>query len=70
MLKFLSKVEQAVPKDQEIHIILDNYSTHKHARVLDWIERQKRVFLHFTPTSASWLTRAARSSWSNASSRR
>ena len=55
VLKFLTKVEQAVPKDQEIHIILDNYSTHKHAKVLDWIERQKRVFLHFTPTSTSWL---------------
>ena len=55
VLKFLRKVESAVPKDQEIHIILDNYSTHKHAKVLEWIERQKRVFLHFTPTSASWL---------------
>ena len=55
MLKFLRKLESAVPKDQEIHIILDNYSTHKHAKVLEWIECQKRVFLHFTPTSASWL---------------
>lgn len=55
VLKFLRKVEKAVPKDQEIHIILDNYSTHKHAKVMDWIERQERVFLHFTPTSASWL---------------
>ena len=55
VLKFLRRVEKAVPKDQEIHIILDNYATHKHSRVLEWIERQKRVFLHFTPTSASWL---------------
>ena len=55
VLKFLRKVEKAAPKDQEIHIILDNYSTHKHARVMNWIERQERVFLHFTPTSASWL---------------
>ena len=55
VLKFLREVEKAVPKDQEIHIILDNYATHKHAKVMDWIERQKRVFLHFTPTSASWL---------------
>ena len=55
VLKFLRKVERAVPKDQQIHIILDNYSTHKHAKVLEWIERQKRIFLHFTPTSASWL---------------
>jgi len=55
VLKFLRKVASAVPKDQEIHIILDNYATHKHASVMEWIERQKRVFLHFTPTSASWL---------------
>ena len=55
VLKFLRKVEKAVPNDQEIHIILDNYATHKHARVMEWIERQTRVFLHFTPTSASWL---------------
>ena len=55
VLKFLREVEKAVPKDQEIHIILDNYATHKHAKVMDWIERQKRIFLHFTPTSASWL---------------
>ena len=55
VLKFLRQVEKAVPKEQEIHIILDNYSTHKHAKVMDWIERQGRIFLHFTPTSASWL---------------
>ena len=54
-LKFLRKVEKTVPKDQEIHLILDHYATHKHAKVLDWIERQKRIFLHFLPTSASWL---------------
>ncbi len=55
VLRFLRKVEKAVPKDQEIHIILDNYGTHKHAKVMEWIERQGRVYLHFTPTSASWL---------------
>ena len=55
VLRFLREVEKAVPKDQEIHIILDNYATHKHCKVMEWIERQKRVFLHFTPTSASWL---------------
>ena len=54
-LKFLKEVETAVPKDQEIHIILDNYSAHKHEKVLDWFERQGRIFLHFTPTSTSWL---------------
>ena len=55
VLKFLRQLEKAVPKNQEIHIILDNYATHKHPKVMDWIERQKRIFLHFTPTSASWL---------------
>ena len=54
MLRFLREVEKAVPKEQEIHIVLDNYATHKHEKVLAWIERKKRVFLHFIPTSASW----------------
>jgi len=55
VLRFLKKVEKNVPKGQEIHIILDHYSTHKHAKVIEWIERKKRVFLHFIPTSSSWL---------------
>ena len=37
-------------------MVLDNYATDKHAKVLDWIERKKRIFLHFTPTSASWAS--------------
>ena len=44
------EVDKAVPKGQEIHIDLDNYATHKHEKVLAWIERKKRIFLHFTPT--------------------
>ena len=55
VLRFLREVEKTVPKEQEIHIILDNYATHKHERVPAWIERKKRVFLHFIPTSASWV---------------
>lgn len=55
VLSFLKKIEKAVPKDQEIHIILDNYATHKHEKVLGWIEKSKRIYLHFTPTSSSWL---------------
>ena len=54
VLRFLREVEKAVPKEQETHIVLDNYTTHKHEKVLAWIERKKRIFLHFTPTSASW----------------
>ena len=54
MLRFLREVEKAVPKEQEIQIVLDNYATHKHEKVLAWIERKKRIFLHFIPTSKSW----------------
>ena len=50
----MREVEKTVPKEQEIHIVLDNYATHKHEKVLAWIDRKKRVFLHFIPTSASW----------------
>ena len=60
VLRFLKKVEKAVPKEQELHIILDNYATHKHEEVLRWIERGKRIFLHFIPTSASWLNMVER----------
>ena len=62
VLRFLKKVEKAVPKEQELHIILDNYATHKHEEVLRWIERGKRIFLHFIPTSSSWLNMASDSS--------
>ena len=54
VLRFLREVEKTVPKEQEIHIVLDSYATHKHEKVLAWIERKKRIFLHFIPTSTSW----------------
>ena len=54
-LRFLRKVEREVPKDQQIHIILDNYATHKHRKVREWAERMERVHFHFIPTSSSWL---------------
>ena len=60
VLRFLREVDKAVPKGQEIHIVLDNYATHKHEKVLGWIERKKRIFLHFTPTSASWANMVER----------
>ncbi len=55
-LAFLKIVDGQVPRDLEIHMILDNYSTHKHADVVQWLAkpRQKRWHLHFTPTSSSW----------------
>jgi len=54
-LKFLKQVERQTDKDIELHIIVDNYATHKHEKVKKWLKRNKRVFLHFTPTSSSWL---------------
>ena len=54
-LRFLRLLNRTVPRGQEIHIILDNYSTHKHREVLKWLEQRKRIYLHFIPTSSSWL---------------
>ena len=55
LLRFLRKVVKEVPKGREIHIILDNYSTHKHGKVREWAEGTGRVHFHFVPTSSSWL---------------
>ena len=55
VLRFLREVDKAVPPEQDIHIVLDNYATHKHEKVRKWLKRNKRVHLHFTPTSSSWL---------------
>ncbi len=54
-LRFLRKIERSVPAELDIHVILDNYATHKHAAVRAWLEKHPRVHFHFTPTSASWL---------------
>lgn len=53
-LGFLRLLARTYP-GQELHLIVDNYHTHKHAQVNRWLERHKRVHLHFTPTSASWM---------------
>ncbi|MDR9469457.1 IS630 family transposase [Marinospirillum sp.] len=52
---FLRQIERNTPKDQELHIILDNSSTHKTPEVKTWLKEHPRFQLHFTPTSASWL---------------
>jgi len=44
-----------VPQDLEVHLIVDNYSTHKHARVKAWLAARPRWHVHFTPTYSSWL---------------
>lgn len=54
-LKFLRHIDDAVPADLAVHLILDNYATHKHPKVLRWLAQRPRFHLHFTPTSASWL---------------
>ena len=54
-LAFLRKIDKDVDKALEIHVICDNYATHKHQKVAQWLKRHPRFHLHFTPTSASWL---------------
>jgi transposase len=54
-LRFLREVERATPRRLDLHLIVDNYSPHKHGRVREWLKKHPRVHLHFTPTSASWL---------------
>lgn len=54
-LKFLRQLDREFPADRDLHLIVDNYSTHKHDKVNAWLARHPRFHLHFTPTSASWL---------------
>jgi len=54
-LKFLKKIDRETPPHLDLHLILDNYATHKHPDVKKWLSRHKRFHLHFTPTSSSWL---------------
>ncbi|RKS04554.1 transposase [Nocardiopsis sp. Huas11] len=53
--KFLAKIDREVPADLQVHLILDNYATHKTAEVRRWLVRHPRFHLHFIPTSSSWL---------------
>ncbi len=54
-IKFLERIERSTPRRKQIHLILDNYGTHKHPKVQQWFAAHPRYHLHFTPTSASWL---------------
>jgi transposase len=54
-LKFIKQIEQQVPKDLDVHIVMDNYATHKHAAVQTWLRKHQRFHFHFVPTSSSWL---------------
>ena len=54
-LKFLKKIDRETPPELDLHLIVDNYATHKHPKVKAWLKRHKRFHIHFTPTSSSWL---------------
>ena len=54
-VKFLKKLDRDTDKDLDVHLIIDNYATHKHPNVKKWLEKHPRFHMHFTPTSASWL---------------
>ncbi len=59
-LKFLRKIDRETPKDKTLHLIADNYATHKHPAVQKWLAKHPRFNMHFTPTSASWLNMVER----------
>ena len=59
-LKFLRTIERGTPKGLDLHLIADNYATHKHPTVRAWLAKHPRFHMHFTPTSASWLNQVER----------
>ena len=59
-LKFLRLIDKQTPKHLDVHVIADNYATHKHEKVKQWLARNPRFHMHFTPTSASWLNMVER----------
>jgi len=59
-IKFLGQIDQETPADLDLHLIVDNYATHKHPRVKAWLKRRPRFHMHFTPTSSSWANMVER----------
>ena len=59
-IRFLNRIEREVPAGKIIHVILDNYAAHKHAKVQAWLARHPRWTFHFIPTSSSWLNAPSR----------
>jgi len=59
-LRFLKQIDTATDPSLEVHLILDNYGTHKHPGVKNWFRAHPRYQVHFTPTSASWLNQVER----------
>ena len=54
-LRFLRQIDRETTPDRQLHLVVDNYATHKHPAVKNWLKRHPRFHLHFTPTSSSWL---------------
>jgi len=54
-IKFLKQIDAETPPELDLHLIVDNYATHKHPKVQAWLKRHRRFHMHFIPTSSSWL---------------
>ena len=54
-LKFLRRLDREIPREQELHLVMDNYGTHKEPNVQAWLKQHPRFVCHFVPTSSSWL---------------
>jgi transposase len=59
-IRFLNLIDQQTPQDLDLHLIVDNYATHKHPQVKVWLKRHRRFHCHFVPTSSSWLNMVER----------
>ena len=59
-LSFLRQIEKSVPADLDLHLIVDNYATHKHPKVRAWLAQRPRFHVHYTPTYTSWLNQVER----------
>ena len=59
-LLFLRQIDRETPRDKSLHLVCDNYATHKHPKVKEWLAEHPRFHVHFTPTSASWLNMVER----------
>ena len=59
-LAFLKRIDAAVPAGLDVHLIVDNYATHKHPKVRAWLAQRQRFQIHYTPTYASWLNQVER----------
>ena len=59
-VRFLKTIDRKTPNTQQLHLIVDNYATHKHPEVIAWLTKHPRFHMHFTPTSSSWLNMVER----------